>query len=93
MASQPPLHVVARGPVRHLVLARPHVHNALNPELIAALHGAVTEAATDHATRAVVISGSGSSFCARRVRLVLFSSAKRCSLTKQKSPREKRLGH
>jgi methylglutaconyl-CoA hydratase len=64
MASQPPLHVVARGPVRHLVLARPHVHNALNPELIAALHGAVTEAATDHATRAVVISGSGSSFCA-----------------------------
>ncbi|MEO1694589.1 MAG: enoyl-CoA hydratase-related protein [Pseudomonadota bacterium] len=47
-----------------LTLARPRVHNALSPELIDALHGAITDAAADTATRLVVLAGQGASFCA-----------------------------
>jgi methylglutaconyl-CoA hydratase len=47
-----------------LVLHRPHVHNALNPELVEALRSAVQAAGEDPTVRYVVLSGEGPSFCA-----------------------------
>lgn len=47
-----------------LTLDRPDKGNALHPELIAALAGALTEADADHDLRAVVITGAGKTFCA-----------------------------
>ncbi len=47
-----------------VVLHRPHVHNALNPELVEALRVAVEEAGQDPTVRYVVLSGEGPSFCA-----------------------------
>ncbi len=47
-----------------LVLHRPHVHNALNPELVEALRAAVEQAGQDPAVRCVVLSAEGPSFCA-----------------------------
>jgi methylglutaconyl-CoA hydratase len=45
-----------------LTLNRPEVHNALNAELIAALHAAFTDVASD--VTAIVLQGQGKSFCA-----------------------------
>jgi methylglutaconyl-CoA hydratase len=52
------------GPVLRLTLNRPEVRNAFDEELIAALTSAAAEAADDHTLRAVVLAGSGKTFCA-----------------------------
>ena len=52
------------GPVLRLTLNRPDVRNAFDEELIAALTSAAAEAADDHTLRAVVLAGSGKTFCA-----------------------------
>ena len=52
------------GPVLRLTLHRPDVRNAFDEELIAALTSAAAEAADDHTLRAVVLTGSGKTFCA-----------------------------
>ncbi len=53
-----------RGPVLLITLDRPAVRNALSRELRAQLAAALRAADDDDAVRAVVITGSGSSFCA-----------------------------
>lgn len=59
---------VARGEdgVLTLTLDNPAHRNALNDDLIAALTGALREAAADPACRAVVLRGAGGMFCAGR---------------------------
>lgn len=51
-----------RAAVRHLVLNRPEMRNALNRELIEALGAALHEAADDEAVRCLVIRGAGPMF-------------------------------
>lgn len=58
------LRVEQAGPVRQFVLNRPRNRNALNAALVDALAAALAAAEHDPATRAVLISGSGPSFCA-----------------------------
>lgn len=53
------LKVDRSGSVTTLTINRPEAFNALNSEVIAALLDAVTDAATDPAVRAVVLTGSG----------------------------------
>jgi len=53
-----------RGPVRHLVLARPEKRNALSLALYRELRAAADEAAVDPAVRAVVVRGEGPAFSA-----------------------------
>ncbi len=43
-----------KGPVRHLVLNRPGVHNAINQQLLADLHGACSAIAASTWWSAVV---------------------------------------
>lgn len=50
--------------VARLTLARPDVHNALNPTMFAELSDALDRIENDVAVRAVVLSGEGDSFCA-----------------------------
>lgn len=45
-------------------LNRPDVHNAFDPEMVAALTGVLEAIARDDSIRAVVITGQGKSFCA-----------------------------
>jgi methylglutaconyl-CoA hydratase len=52
------------GPVEHLTLDRPDVHNAFNDEVIAELTAWAAAAAADPALRAVVLAGAGKSFSA-----------------------------
>jgi enoyl-CoA hydratase/carnithine racemase len=47
-----------------ITLDRPDVRNALNDELAEALDAALDEAADDPATRALVLTGAGETFCA-----------------------------
>jgi enoyl-CoA hydratase/carnithine racemase len=51
-----------RGPVRHVVLNRPAKRNAINDELVLALHEALTAAAADDDVRCVVLRGEGPMF-------------------------------
>jgi enoyl-CoA hydratase/carnithine racemase len=51
-----------RGPVRHVVLARPEKRNAMNEELVRALGEAFEAAARDEDVRAVVVRGDGPMF-------------------------------
>jgi enoyl-CoA hydratase len=53
-----------RGDVRTLMLNRPRQRNALDAALVDALDAALTAAEQDEATRAVLITGAGRSFCA-----------------------------
>lgn len=53
---------VADG-VATLTLNRPHKRNALNGELVDALHDALGDAAADPGVRVVVLRGAGSDFC------------------------------
>jgi len=46
-----------------IVLNRPEVHNALDPEMVTALTNAMKALEADAKVRAVVITGAGSSFC------------------------------
>jgi enoyl-CoA hydratase len=52
------------GPVRVLTMNRPAARNALSPELIEALYGALSEADDDSSVRAVVLTGADPAFCA-----------------------------
>ena len=58
----PLVEVEDRGAVRHIVLNRPEKRNALNGELIAALGGALEDAAGDERVRVVVLRGEGAMF-------------------------------
>src|SRR5271167_4311062 len=53
-----------RGAVRVLTMNRPESRNALNTELISALHAALTYADRDASVRAVVLTGADPAFCA-----------------------------
>ena len=57
-------HRPVRGPrpVRHVVLNRPEKRNALNAEVIAALHEAFADAAADRDVTCVVVRGAGPMF-------------------------------
>lgn len=50
--------------VATLTLARPDLHNAFNVEMIAELRDCFSALASDPATRVVVLTGAGPSFCA-----------------------------
>lgn len=58
------LRVEARGNRLDVVLHRPAVHNALNPELLQALTEAFQQVASRQDVRYVVLSAEGPSFCA-----------------------------
>ncbi|MEU7816911.1 enoyl-CoA hydratase/isomerase family protein [Pseudonocardia sp. NPDC049154] len=58
------LRVEQRGAVRRLVLNRPAQRNALDATLVDALTAALTDAEQHTATRAVLLTGAGPSFCA-----------------------------
>ena len=64
--SSPPSAVTSerRGPVLLLRLNRPDARNALNAELVAALHAEVDSAQTDQGVRCVVLCGAGKAFSA-----------------------------
>lgn len=47
-----------------VTLNRPEVHNAFDPEMVAALTGVLEDISADDSIRAVVICGAGKSFCA-----------------------------
>jgi methylglutaconyl-CoA hydratase len=47
-----------------LTLNRPDKHNALNAELLTALHAALLDAERDEQVRVIVLTGAGASFCA-----------------------------
>lgn len=51
------------GPVRHLVLNRPEVHNAVNAQLVADTHQAASLLDADTSVRVVIVRGEGKSFC------------------------------
>lgn len=51
------------GPVRHLVLNRPEVHNAVNARLVSEVHEACLAIDADPGIRAVIVRGEGKSFC------------------------------
>jgi methylglutaconyl-CoA hydratase len=52
------------GPVLRVTLNRPDVRNAFDEQLIAALSALAAEAAQDRTLRAVVLAGTGKTFCA-----------------------------
>jgi methylglutaconyl-CoA hydratase len=56
--------VERRGAVAHVWLNRPEQHNALSPELGAALAAGLQALAADEAVRVIVLGGRGRSFCA-----------------------------
>ena len=56
--------LVRRGSVAHLVMNRPEVHNAFDDGLIADLTAAIDGLERDDDVRAVVLTGTGSSFSA-----------------------------
>ena len=64
--SSPPSAVLSerRGPVLLLRLNRPEARNALNAELVAALHAEVAAAQTDQGVRCVVLCGARRAFSA-----------------------------
>jgi len=47
-----------------VVLNRPDVHNAFDPEMVASLTAVLTKLASDRAVRSVVVCGAGKNFCA-----------------------------
>lgn len=51
------------GAIRHLVLNRPQVHNAVNAQLIADVFSACVEIDRDPTVRVVIFRGEGPSFC------------------------------
>src|SRR5271168_138664 len=53
-----------RGAVRVLTMNRPEARNALNIDLISALHAALLDADRDMSVRAVVLTGVDPAFCA-----------------------------
>ncbi len=59
-----PLLRVSDGAVAYLTLNRPGLRNALNRQLLVSLGAALSTLQADAATRVVVLSGAGASFCA-----------------------------
>jgi methylglutaconyl-CoA hydratase len=59
-----PLLIRREGPVEHVVLNRPDVRNAFNPDLIEALRTWAVSATAPSDARAAVLSGAGRAFCA-----------------------------
>jgi methylglutaconyl-CoA hydratase len=59
-----PLLIRREGLVEHVVLNRPDVRNAFNPDLIEALREWAVSAAASTDARAAVLSGAGRAFCA-----------------------------
>ncbi|MHB8310191.1 enoyl-CoA hydratase-related protein [Metallibacterium sp.] len=59
-----PLEITRTGAVARLTLARPQVHNAFDDDLIAQLTEALLETDADPSVRAVVLTGSGSTYSA-----------------------------
>jgi enoyl-CoA hydratase len=53
-----------RGAVRMLTMNRPEARNALNTDMISALHTALMDADRDASVRAVVLTGADPAFCA-----------------------------
>jgi enoyl-CoA hydratase/carnithine racemase len=53
--------VTGVGPIRHLVLNRPHVHNAFNGQLVRDLFDACLALDTQREVRAVIVRGEGPS--------------------------------
>jgi len=62
--DEPDLLVTDEGPVRHLVLNRPHRLNAFTAEAYFGLAAALEEAARDDSVGVVLLSGSGRAYCA-----------------------------
>jgi methylglutaconyl-CoA hydratase len=57
--------VVSReGPVMHITLNRPRVHNAFNEVMVRELHQIFADASREERMRVVVLTGKGKSFCA-----------------------------
>src|SRR5665213_2291241 len=52
------------GAVRVLTMNRPEARNALNTDLIRALHTALMDAERDASVRAVILTGADPAFCA-----------------------------
>ena len=63
-ATPETLEVEVRNGVGIVTLNRPEVHNAFNETLIAELTGTLRTLEADAAVRAVILAGSGKSFCA-----------------------------
>jgi len=61
--SDPILEVSESDAIARVTLNRPDVRNAFNAELIAELHRTFDRLANDEALRAVILSGSGKTFC------------------------------
>lgn len=55
--------LAGEGPVRHLILNRPRVHNAINRQFLADLVQACLHIETLPECRAVILRGEGPSFC------------------------------
>src|SRR5918995_5686642 len=53
-----------RNGITQLTLNRPGSLNAMNHELVAAVHKALDEVDGDHSCRVVVLTGAGRAFCA-----------------------------
>jgi enoyl-CoA hydratase/carnithine racemase len=53
--------VDGEGPVRHLVLNRPEVHNAVNAQLVSDVHRACLALDADASVRVVIVRGEGKS--------------------------------
>ncbi len=62
--TEMPVLAERRGGALWLRLNRPRARNAMNPELIAALHEGLDRAESDPEVRCVVIAGAGPAFCA-----------------------------
>lgn len=61
--AEPLVLVTDDGPVRHVVLNRPSVRNAIDVPLRVALAEALEACAEEASVRAVVLSGAGGAFC------------------------------
>lgn len=53
-----------QGSLAYIALNRPQKRNALSPEMIAAIVGALDQAASDPATSVIILRGEGKDFCA-----------------------------
>lgn len=62
LADYETLQVSASGPVRHMTMNRPKLHNAQNTVMWDELRRAITTLAADQSVRVVVLAGAGSSF-------------------------------
>jgi methylglutaconyl-CoA hydratase len=62
--AEAPVLLVRDGPVAHITLNRPALHNAFDDRLIAELTARLSELGEDAAVRAVTLTGAGRSFSA-----------------------------